>query len=430
MCWWSNKHCLSNCVILIRTCCCAFVLAVGDGGVDEVELMLDPDVSLDRQMVVDKARIVLQAGGLTNKKLVSIVPRNSPLANDYDPMVIVGSHPSMFPYNKGGPPEGMSMTCWAANILQRYPVEQFAQNTGAIPDMFNRLQRHQVNAQAHVQFNLQPDRLASIATLDEAQVNVVLEAHASCAFGARLQQIMAPLPPAAWDLLGAVRAMGGRIMATPQSFASLRSKVLAPQGIFGPYTCSLNLCPSEIGSKWTFCMAGYEVDYDDAGHLTGRPHTSQCYRIVAANPVAAAEFLHCYMRAFCAVFLGWPMECEQQKHPECLFGRICVAYLKYESSTRGGKHAHGQVLQPAMQAARLKDLMSNGTTMEYQLYSFMDGIMAAYFPIPTAPPTCNDTATASLWKEHAPMVNGETFIYYACWLLLLCQNLLATSSSN
>ena len=388
--------------------------------------MMDPDVSLDRQVVVDKARVVLQNGGLTNKKLVSIVPHNSTLANDYDPMVIVGSHPSMFPYNKGGPPEGMSMTRWASHILQRFPVTQFARNIGAIPDMFNRLQRHQVNAQAHVQFNLQPDKLSSMATLDEEQVNKVLETYASSSFGERLQKIMATLPSAAWDLLHALKAMGGRIMGTAQSFAALRSKVLAPHGIFGPYTCSLNLCPSETGAEWTFYLADVGLRVDDTGRLENRPHTSQCYRIIAANPVAAAEFLHCYMRAFCTTFLGWPMECERQQQPNCLFGRICVAYLKNESSTRGGKHAHGQILQPALQAARLKELITNGSTMEYQLHSFMDGVMTAYFPIPTAPPSCNNTTTSTLWKEHAPMVNGK--IFYACCLRLVYQNLEATSN--
>lgn len=370
--------------------------------------MLDPNVSVDRKMVAERARVVLQCGGRVNKTLVSIVPRNSPLVNDYDPQVIVSSHPSMFPYNTGGPPEGMSFSTWAEGLLQRYPVDQFARNIGAIPDIFNRIQRQQVNVQAHVQFCLQPHKMAEISTLTNDQINQVVEVYASNAFGERLNTLMKDLPPAAWTLFNCIKAMGGRIIGTPQSFASLRSKVLAPQGIFGPYTCSINLCPSEAGFEWTFHLAGHEYKIDpDTGHPVDRPNIAQCYRIIAENPVAAAEFLHAYMRAFCAVCLGWPMECDRQQDSNCLFGRICVAFLKYESSTRGGKHAHGQILQPALQAERLKKLFTDTNRMEHHLHAFMESVMTAFFPVPTAPPSDNITVCTELWKQHAPIVDGK-----------------------
>lgn len=384
-------------------------------GVDEVEVMLDPDVSMDRQNIVDKARVVLERGGISNKTLVSILPRNNPIANDYDPMVIVGSHPSMFPFNKGGPPEGMSLTRWSCSILQRYPREQFARNVGAIPDMFNRIQRHQVNAQAHVQFNLSAHKLASFDCLDEDHVNVVMQAYASNAFGEGLKCIMAPLPPTAWDLYNALKAMAGRIIGTAQSFAALRSKVLSPHGVFGPYTCSINLCPSETGSEWTFSLAGCDYTIDDHGKPEDRPHTTQCYRIVAENPVAAAEFLHVYMRAICDIIFGWPMESDRQVNPNCLFGKICVAYLKYESSTRGGKHAHGQVLQPPLQAARLQALMDERKPVEHLLHSFMNGIMTAFFPIPEKPLDCPDMPISDMWREEAPVRNGERYMLH--WIV-------------
>ena len=387
------------------------LLCAGDEGVDEVELMLDPHVAVDRKIVADKARVVLQRGGPVNKSLVSIVPRDSQLLNDYDPQVIVSSHPSMFPYNKGGPPKGMSLACWAEGLLQRYPLDQFARNIGAIPDIFNRIQRQEVNTQAYVQFKMQPHKMCEVTTLNDTQVATVLDAYASCAFGERLNTMMQGLPPACWTLLNSIKAMGGRVIGTPQSFAALRSKVLAPQGIFGPYTCSINLSPSEAGFEWTFHLAGHDYQINDlTGDPEERPNTAQCYRIIAENPVACAEFLHSYMRAFCAVMLGWPMESDHQVDHNCLFGRICVAYLKYESSTRGGKHAHGQILQPSLQAKRLQQLMADNSTdrvVERQLHGFMESVMTAFFPVPTRPLQDPPADLSEVWKPHINGNNGE-----------------------
>lgn len=397
------------------------IQCAADGGVDEVDLMVDPDVPLQDQTVADKVRVVLQRAGHSNHTLLSLIQQNSPLAAGSNASLIVGSHPSMFPYNKGLPPDGMSVSRWASHLLQRCPREQFAQNPGAIADMFNSIQRQQVNTQAHVQFNMQPHKLSGISCLSEDDINVVLEAIASGAFGERLTNLMAPLPSTAWDFYNSIKAMGGRIIGTPQSFAALRSKVMAPQGVFGPYTCSLNLCPSEVGSEWTFRMAGYTYEFDLHGNPTDRPHTTQCYRIIAENPVAVAEFLHCYMRAFCAVMLGWPMDSDRQENTSCLFGVIKVAYLKYESSTRGGKHAHGQILQPVLQAVRLQQLMEDGMCMEHHLYGFMESFMTAYFPVPTSHPSVSTSGPIPAWVEHTPMRNGK--MMPAC-----CQDTTATTA--
>jgi hypothetical protein len=157
---------------------------------------------------------------------------------------------------------------------------------------------------------------------------------------------------------------------------------MAVQPLFGHYTCSLNLCPSELGSEWTFAMAGKKYSFDALGMASDRPHVKQCQRIVAENPVACAEMIHAYMQAFAEIFLGWPMDAERQDNPDCIFGVILAAYLKYESSTRGGKHGHGQICQPALQAQRLKAMLEDAPMFQYQLHGFMEAVMMAFFPTP------------------------------------------------
>jgi len=177
--------------------------------------------------------------------------------------------------------------------------------------------------------------------------------------------------------------------------------------VYGPYTCQMNLCPSENSSKWTFDSAGesYEVDFDGRPH--DRPHISQCKRIIAENPKACAEFLQAYLAAFAKIFLGWPIDMEYQFDPKCLFGRIMAAYYKYESSTRGGLHAHGQLIQSFLQSKFLRDLLAdadgNGKFAD-KLFSFFESVMCAFFPIPDIP-------ISNVERQYlVPRFNGKLFM--------------------
>ena len=283
-------------------------------GIDELEVQVDPDSTVDVETTVQRATVMLQRQGLLSNKnvLVSAIPRVDQIVSDYDPSWMLGAHPSAFPHNKGARPDGMSEERWAQCILLRYPASQFARNLGLIADMFNITQRHSVNKNAWIQFRFRPDQQAAISELSEKDVQAVLDAISSRSFGAELQQRLSALPPGARTLYNGVRAVGGRVVGTPQSFLSLRSKVLAANAVYGPYTCQLNLSPSELGAKWTFELAGeaYTLDYD--GRPSDRPHLVQCKQLIAANPVACAEFLTMYLRAFAHVFCGWPVDSDRQ----------------------------------------------------------------------------------------------------------------------
>jgi hypothetical protein len=163
--------------------------------------------------------------------------------------------------------------------------------------------------------------------------------------------------------------------------------VLAVHALWGHYTCSLNLCPSEIASEWTFALAGHEYKFDAFGNPTNRPHIAQCLTTIAENPVACAHFLHGYLKLFADKILGWPMGSDRQVDATCLFGAILAAYLKYEAGPRGGLHAHGQLLQQLLQAAALLKMVQEGTALQAHLFAFMESVMMAYFPTPVVDPS-------------------------------------------
>jgi hypothetical protein len=317
--------------------------------------------------------------------LASVIPKSSKPCNDYDPMWLVYAHPTVFPHGRGQCPLGMGFDTWCRLTLQRHPVQQYAQNLGFIADMFNILQRHTVNLHSWLQLRLHPRMAAEICDLTPQDIQDVMSIAGKGLTGPALHSVMGSLPRPARTLLSGLKRAGGHVLGSPQSFLALRSKVLAPTTALGPYTCMINLNPAELGSEWTFKLAGKAYSFDAFGKPVGRPSVMDSLRLVAANPVACAEFIHAFFAAFCEVFLGWPMGSSKQTNPGCLFGAIYAAYLKYESSGRGGKHGHGQVAQAVLRAIWLAKFMSEGTAMQDLLFAFMESFSCACFPSPTRP---------------------------------------------
>ncbi len=94
-----------------------------------------------------------------------------------------------------------------------------------------------------------------------------------------------------------------------------------------------------------------------------------------------------------------------QINPDCLFGVIYAMYLKYESSQRGGLHAHGQTCQPFLQAEQLRRMMADKSVFEEHLYAFFESVMCAYFPVPIRHPSPTPDLP-SKWMETSPLCHS------------------------
>ena len=142
-------------------------------GVDDYEIQVDITETCHPEVMGDRARVRLGLQGI----ITSVASANSKIVDDYDPAWIPGAHPSAFPHNKGGrPPKSrLSEASWAKCTLRRYPTSQFARSPGMIADMFNIIQRHNVNASASVQFRFKPSESEQVAKMSLEQVQSVLD---------------------------------------------------------------------------------------------------------------------------------------------------------------------------------------------------------------------------------------------------------------
>lgn len=252
---------------------------------------------------------ILRDGGV-----LAVSTSNSSPFSDYDkrwgPLV----HVMAFPNGTGQCPEkGMSLETWFRHKLRRYPRRSNGQQVAFILDFFNIIQRHQVNTQVSIQMRLSPQLFRDLQTITDEEVILCARIAGSGMRGRNLANALNSATPAVRALFKAFRSASSRVLGSPQSFASLRSKAMAGWYIFGEWSMALNINPSELNARVCFELAGTKYSMDEQGRPgSDAPTMADRWRIIAGNPVAVAEFFHLYLVAFSDAYLGWPEGAEFQ----------------------------------------------------------------------------------------------------------------------
>lgn len=127
-------------------------------------------------------------------------------------------------------------------------------------------------------------------------------------------------------LVKAIKYSSSRVVGTPQSFASLRSRTQALWQSFGCWSIFMNFNPSENAPLF-FETAGVKFPMTSEGRLDeGCPSLAERWRIIASDPKGVAQYIDSFFRAFEEVFLGWDRGARRRTDPTCMFGPI-LAYF-------------------------------------------------------------------------------------------------------
>ncbi|KXZ40982.1 hypothetical protein GPECTOR_1055g331 [Gonium pectorale] len=285
--------------------------------------------------------------------------------SDYDPLWPLFVHVGRFPNGTGARPLGMSFLAWIRLQLQRWypPLADGAEDESAhaphfILDMFDAWQRHEVHRSAAVRLKLYPHLIKQLGLMDVGMLLQTSDLLAAGLSRAELAGRLQNAPPAVANLVQAARITAARVVGTPASYASLRSRAYGLWTVFGSPTASFTLNPASVNSEAAFNLMSRPYSFDVKGEPIGRPGASERWHLVAAHPLSCAESFAAFISAFCDVFFGWPDGAKRQQNPNCLFGRVDAFFIKFEMNQRGELHAHGCVWQPGMQPARLEHILS------------------------------------------------------------------------
>lgn len=324
------------------------------------------------EVLANAAWRTLHSGGV----LASVPEQGAPLATDYDRgWWFLRCFPGCFPHGTGGRPEGMSEQVWMQLLMHRWPPDQFAGNPYFVQYCYNILQRHMVNTNAYVQLLVHRSDMERIADITLDQLNDVVKLTMGLLRGTPATATQKHLHAAGQALLRAMRCAGLHLPGSPASFRQLLSTSNAMWAMFGAWTMMLNLNPSEFDAQLTFQMAGHAYGFaTDGTPDQHRPDAMECWRIIAANPVAVADFFRAFLRAFCDVFLGWPPGAEQQQTADCAFGTVTAYIFKHETSSRGALHSHSIIVQPFLQPDQLETLATDDN-LRHAALQMMDSMI-------------------------------------------------------
>lgn len=280
-------------------------------GVDEHELQVadtdDTHHTLRAALQEDSSGVMRAL--LEGCPIISSTAHTQKPASDYDTAFFTLTHPWTFPQGTGAKPLGMSLETWMRTVLQRYPREQHAQNPHLIMDFFDVLQRHQTSQRAYVQMTVDKSTMARIGALTNDQLGTVIDLLKQHLQGQQLTRALRDVPDIVTAAVKAVRASSSKVLGTPGSYASLRSRVGALAQTFGPAAVAVNLNPAELQSPLVFEICGSRVDMLQSSSNAG---VLERLRIVAADPQASEAFFSAFMHAFVDVFLEWPRSAKKQ----------------------------------------------------------------------------------------------------------------------
>eukprot|EP00878_Enallax_costatus_P013761 GHUV01014392.1.p1 GENE.GHUV01014392.1~~GHUV01014392.1.p1 ORF type:complete len:934 (+),score=171.54 GHUV01014392.1:683-3484(+) len=263
-------------------------------------------------------------GRAPDNAFIGVLAADAPPCPDFDRHFWIFTHPGAFPNGQGTYPEGMSFEWWAQRHLQRWPRPLTGQQPTLVLDMFNVRQRHAILRSAHTVMNSNPTLFRELAEMPEEEIKVALELFCMKRKGHTYAQRLADAPARVAKLLRAIRTINVGVECTPSWYSGLRSRLIAHWHATGPLTVFPTFNCSELYSPACLELLGCKVTYDQQSF--GMPHDMpsvfERWRLVAANPVACAQYFDVFMHAVWEVLFGWPIGSPRQVNPNCLFGEV------------------------------------------------------------------------------------------------------------
>ena len=303
-----------------------------------------------------------------------LVAGTEPLS-DYGARWPLLAHPNRFPNGTGAPPAGMREADWVRLQLRRwYPRDDHSgQAPHFVLDMFDRLQRHEVNTAVRQHLQIHPHLVQRVQRMTYEQVLEALELLALGLRGQELATRVRAAPAVVADLVHGVRISTSKLAGTAASAGSLRSRAYGLWVLYGPPTVSITINPSNINTQEFYELCGHGYSFDADGTPVDRPAASERWQLVTGHPVAGAQCFDAAMRAFFETYVGWRFGEEQQRNSGCLFGRTHAWFIKPETTQRGELHAHISLWQHAFHPSRLRAALTADATRPAVL-RFMEGI--------------------------------------------------------
>ena len=205
--------------------------------------------------------------------------------------------------------------------------------------------------------------MRNLSTLSSQQHAEVLRFLTKNLRGAAYMEARGRLNVAQQQLADSHKFVGQKMLGSPASMGSCRSKAFSLWAFGGTYTVFLTFNPSEVYCEGVLKYCGYPYDFKDDGNPTSdRPSTAtERWQIVARNAHAIVQFLLDFEVALVEVGCGWnfkdkspKLDSDGRRIPG-LFGVVLAWFFKPEVGGREGMpHDHIDIVTAELQPSRLR----------------------------------------------------------------------------
>lgn len=279
---------------------------------------------------------------------VYLVPRSTAPARDcYNEELLLGLFPTLFPYGCGAPhdesrPIPVSLTKHVRYLLT-YADHRFEKHHSFMFVLFNMMQRQQAcwNASLIASRPYFRDVAVDLQTLTSKEIETALIQISKKSFSTINNSRIN-------SLLKQIKTVGGNVMGSACSRATLRTKIHALIFNQGLPSIFMTINPADIHSRIVLYFAGVDLDLDKI--LPSEiPSTYERAQIVAAHPVTTARFFN--------VLITSILKCMIEKG---VLGPIKAYFGTVENQGRGSLHLHILLwIDHNLTPIQLKELVQN-----------------------------------------------------------------------
>ncbi len=277
-----------------------------------------------------------------------MIPRSHMPVKDYcNPELLLGLFPTLFPYGCGAPcdpsrPNSVTLNQHIRYLLT-YDDQRFEKHHSFMFIVFNMMQRQQAcwNASLMASRPYFQDAATDLQALTSKEVEAALINITNKSFSTvgnpRINMLMRQ-----------IKTVGGNVMGSAYSRATLRTKIHALIFNQGLPSIFMTINPADIHSRVALYFAGVDLDLDKILPET-IPSTYERAQIIAAHPVATAHFFNQLISSI--------LKCMVEKG---LLGPIKAYFGTVENQGRGSLHLHILIwLDHDLTPSQLKESVQN-----------------------------------------------------------------------
>ncbi|KAE8224193.1 hypothetical protein CF319_g2875 [Tilletia indica] len=182
------------------------------------------------------------------------------------------------------------------------------------------------------------------------------------------------------SLLNRCTTSTAKLPGSKGAMDTAKSEIRAYISAYGPFHVFLTLNPpAQYSPLFYFIYGDLKVDLYARNPVL--PPSSQRPRILASDPVSAADYFDFHIRCVFGHLFGWNFNTRKSNAQGGLLGHVKAFFLSRELTERGNLHGHSVIwLENAPSPSKLRTFMDDNETFQAQYFQWAEDLTWHHLP--------------------------------------------------